>query len=233
MVSKFVYSDAANRNIWRQATPADKKEAKKIYKKCLKSTNKKEIFRVTNRKVVMNAIEVMFFPYDDNFGVNWWWADGTQIEISIKLFNVLVTKNKIIKDELSRIKSKLSLMSLQPKDRVQRIHDYICDSIEYDYTFKAGTSLYEALFTHKLVCQGYSLMMKSLCDICNIQCECISNETHMWNRVLINNEWLYLDATWNDTNNREKYFMKREAEFYSIHPKHIYVSNDFWRIDKE
>lgn len=228
MGSKYIYSDAASEKLWRQVTPADKKEARKIYKKCLKSTNKKEWFTVTNRKVVMNAIEVMFFPFDDNFGKTWWWADGNQVEVSIKLFNVLVTKNKIIQDELKRIKRKLGLGSRTPKEKVRVIHEYICDSVEYDYTFKGGTSLFEALFTRKLVCQGYSLMLKSLCDLSGVQCECLTNENHMWNRVFIDNKWNYIDATWDDTNNRSKYFLLPEKYFYSIHPKHISISKDFW-----
>ena len=225
---KYIYSDAASEKLWRKATAEDKKLARKIYKKCSKSTQKKLTLTVNRPAIVMNALQVIFFPYDDNDGKAWWWSSDNEVEISIKLFHFLVTRNNIAKKELTRIKHYLKLNRLTPRERVKAIHDYICQDIEYDYSYKGSTSLYDALFSKTVVCIGYSTMLKALCDTCGIICDIVSNENHAWNRVFIDNEWVYIDATWNDANNTTKYFMKPEKDFYSIHPKHIDIDKDIW-----
>ena len=204
----------------------------------MNSTKKKEYFTIKNApNVVMNAIEVIFFPYDNNDGKSWWWVDGSksdgettthEIEISIKQFNHLVTRNDIVEKEIKRIKRYLKLNTLTSREKVKAIHDYICEDVQYDYSYMGATSLYDALFAKTVVCAGYSIEFKALCDSCGVVCDIVSNDNHAWNRMMIDNEWLYIDATWDDCTGSKKYFMLPEDEFYKVHPKHTDVDKDVW-----
>lgn len=222
---KYIYCDVASEKQWRKATAEDKKLARQIYKKCSKSTQKKLTFTVTHPAIVMNALQVIYFPYDDNNGKTWWSNDGKEVEISIKQFNLLVTRNTVAKNELIRIKKYLQLNKLSPRDKIRAIHDYICEDVEYDFSYK-HTTLYDALFAKTVVCIGYSIVFKALCDQCDLLCDIVSNDTHAWNRVMLDNEWHYLDATWDDYTKSEKYYLKTDKEFYAVHPKHINIDKD-------
>ena len=68
----------------------------------------------------------------------------------------------------------------------------------------------------------------ALCDSCGVVCDIVSNDNHAWNRMMIDNEWLYIDATWDDCTGSKKYFMLPEDEFYKVHPKHTDVDKDVW-----
>lgn len=224
---RYVYTNASKTQ-WRKATQDDKSLAKKIYNKCKKSTKKRETFTYDGAKIIMNALEVIYFPYDDNYGNAWYWIDGSTIEISIKQFNLLVSRNEMVKKTLKQIKTKLRLGKRPIADRIKAIHDYICEDIEYDYSNKRYASIYDALFGKKVICMGYSLLFKALCDISNVTCQCVNNDTHMWNRIMIDNEMFYLDATWDDALSSNKFFLQREDEFYSKHPSHTQVDWYGW-----
>lgn len=225
----YVYTNAS-KSLWQKATEAEKAEAKRIYKVLKASKNKREKFRLEHPKIVFNAIEVLFFPYDDNDGRAWYWVDGKAVEVSVKQFNILRLRNDTVKHELKRLKAHLGLGKRPIEDRIKAIHSYICEDVEYDYSDKGYYSLYDTLFGKKVVCMGYAILMKALCDISNVVCQCVNNDTHMWNRVMLDGKTYYIDATWNDANNYEKYFMIPETEFYKIHPHHTQVDWYGWIV---
>lgn len=49
------------------------------------------------------------------------------------------------------------------------------------------------------VCEGYAKSFKVLCDRINVPCITVSSNTHMWNMVLLDNAWYFVDCTWDDT----------------------------------
>lgn len=69
----------------------------------------------------------------------------------------------------------------------------------------------KTIINKKAVCEGYAQTFTKMCTLLNIESEVISgyarfgfqqigkpqpNSNHAWNAVKVNNEWLYLDATW-------------------------------------
>lgn len=93
------------------------KKRQEQYRTCKKSKNKREVVTANNR--IMNAIEVIFFPYDNLDGKSWYFKTDEGYEISIKAFNQLIARNKAIKTELRRIKRQLRLMQKNP-DRTSK-----------------------------------------------------------------------------------------------------------------
>lgn len=83
----------------------------------------------------------------------------------------------------------------------------------------------------KAVCQGYSTLFKTLCDMTSLECVIISGTSkttlsdigkapgrmdHAWNAIKINGKWRLLDATWGagylDQSNGK--FKKKYSDFY-------------------
>ena len=221
----YIYNDSSEK-MWRNTLAEEKVKARQVYNLCRKSQNKREVVTANNR--IMNAIEVIFFPYDNLDGKSWYFKTDEGYEISIKAFNQLIARNKAIKTELHRIKRQLQLMKLSPTERVKAIHDYICENVEYAYEDRARTTLFDAIFNHRVICCGYSIFFKALCDISKIECECVVNENHEWNKVTIEGKTYFIDATWDDCLGNEKYYMLPPERFYAIHPMNTGLARDIW-----
>ncbi len=106
------------------------------------------------------------------------------------------------------------------KDMLKYMHDYICNNSDYDTaslsdpTDLAAHSAQPFFIGDKLhVCEGYSKVLKILCDRFGIPCVCVSGNTkdfnhpddrdydggHMWNYVQMEDgKWYLIDITWDD-----------------------------------
>lgn len=93
--------------------------------------------------------------------------------------------------------------------KIQYIHDWLIDNLEYDTTYNAhnNRNIYGALINREVVCEGYAKAFKYLLDKMQIPCILVSGkavnsegktESHMWNYIRINNIWYFVDVTWDD-----------------------------------
>lgn len=82
-------------------------------------------------------------------------------------------------------------------EKVNELHDIVVQTLEYDWS-GANYKLYDVINTGKGTCVGYSTLFYLLAINSGIECQCVGNEEHMWNRVLIDNTWKYIDCTFND-----------------------------------
>ena len=97
-------------------------------------------------------------------------------------------------------------------DTVKAIHDYICNTMEYDHEAADQGTYGEAhciapLFGggsrgHQFVCEGYANSFKLLCDKFGIPAVHIKGTAggpHSWNYVQMeDNRWYGVDSTWDD-----------------------------------
>ena len=100
-------------------------------------------------------------------------------------------------------------------NRELALHDALLASVTYDKEAVGSAedpepfTAYGALVEGKAVCQGYALAMKLLLCYAGIESTVISGASqgvaHAWNAVLLDGEWYYLDATWNDTEQHIRY----------------------------
>lgn len=101
------------------------------------------------------------------------------------------------------------------REKVTAIHDWVCNHTTYDYDGYYTDSIPDTSYsvsgffeTGKSVCDGYAKTMQMLFDAAGIRNEYISGNVkngasggaggHAWNRVYIDGNWLYIDATWDD-----------------------------------
>lgn len=85
-------------------------------------------------------------------------------------------------------------------DKILILHDYIINNTKYDTDKKYDYS-YTAigpLSYGTAVCSGYADLMAIILTKLGYKNFKVASETHVWNAVLIDGEWLNLDLTWDD-----------------------------------
>lgn len=108
--------------------------------------------------------------------------------------------------------------SMSEYEKAKIVHDYVVNNSSYDVEaaeqFLDGLpsdanafTAYGILINEKGVCQGYAEAVQILLSLAGIQSELVIGDamddegtyvSHMWNLVLIDDEYYMLDATWDD-----------------------------------
>lgn len=131
--------------------------------------------------------------------------DNKVIEIEIKHTYSKEDINTINK-KVDEVINNMDLNSKSTRDKIKTIHDYIINNTEYDSlkteniednTYKSNTA-YGVMIEGKGICSGYSDAMKIFLDKLNIVNYKVSNDQHIWNTVMLDEEWMHLDLTWDD-----------------------------------
>ncbi len=108
------------------------------------------------------------------------------------------------------------------REQIKYIHSVVVDSMEYDKDLQAKinnynmtfeehiqNSAYGGFFIGKTACTGYAQAIKILCDLAKIKCTTVSGsvngESHIWNKVQIDGEYYYIDATISDNDELPPY----------------------------
>ena len=117
--------------------------------------------------------------------------------------------------------TELQLNGLSEAKKITKIHDYICNHVDYEYNSKEEQiyTAYGALCTGKAVCQGYAVLFYRLCKEAGLSVRIISGTgnggAHGWNIVRIGSKYYNVDCTWDgqDVTTYNKYLLKSEADF--------------------
>ena len=117
--------------------------------------------------------------------------------------------------------AKLQLNGLSEAKKITKIHDYICNHVDYAYnsTEEQIYTAYGALCTGKAVCQGYAVLFYRLCKEAGLSVRVISGTgnggPHAWNIVRIGSKYYNVDCTWDGQNTAtyNDFLLKSEADF--------------------
>ena len=115
----------------------------------------------------------------------------------------------------------LQLNGLSEAKKIIKIHDYICNHVDYAYnsTEEQIYTAYGALCTGKAVCQGYAVLFYRLCKEAGLSVRIISGTgnggAHAWNIVRIGSKYYNVDCTWDgqDAATYSNFLLKSEADF--------------------
>lgn len=115
----------------------------------------------------------------------------------------------------------LQLNGLSEAKKIIKIHDYICNHVDYAYNSKEEQiyTAYGALCTGKAVCQGYAVLFYRLCKEAGLSVRIISGTgnggAHAWNIVRIGSKYYNVDCTWDGQGaaTYNDYLLKSEADF--------------------
>lgn len=153
----------------------------------------------------------------DNPQIFWIDLDYTYITensviTEIQLYSVM-TESQYIKCEKQlnkKVKKFVNSVKENKTDFEKELaaHDFVIKSCEYESNFHDSDSepytAYGALVSKRAVCQGYTKAFQLLLSKVGINSINISGvsekQNHIWNAVFIENDWYYVDITWNDNN---------------------------------
>ncbi len=133
-------------------------------------------------------------------------------KITISL-DKLYTQEEIalINNYISNFEEKYITDNMSSKEKIKEFHDYVINNTKYD-SIKAN-ELKNNIYTentnlsHKAtgiilnrlaLCSGYTDIMAIYLDHLGIKNYKVSNDTHIWNALFIDNAWYHLDLTWDD-----------------------------------
>lgn len=114
-------------------------------------------------------------------------------------------------DELERTVQEI-LRQIDPalpdSEKIREIHDKIVLSTEYDLASAQSdrkdisNSAYGCLVNHRAICQGYAQAFQLLMNRLDIECGICSgiarNQPHAWNYVKLDQQYYWIDVTWDD-----------------------------------
>lgn len=107
-----------------------------------------------------------------------------------------------INEKIDEIIIDLKLDSYNDWNKIKKVHNYLINHISYDkrdnYKIFDSNTAYGALLRGTAICSGYADSMALFLDRLNIPNFKIASDNHVWNMVLINDNWLHVDVTWND-----------------------------------
>ena len=193
------------------------------YKNCAK-----DLEEIGNNKELLSTINNFVHPYNSFSSIIFTY--NTKGEFDIKVNKIYSEENIVkINEVVDRVIKENIVDTMTTTHKLKIIHDYIIDNTKYDtlksknindMTYKSNTAI-GVLLEGYGICSGYSDAMGIFLDKLGIDNYKISNDTHIWNLVKVNNKWLHIDLTWDDpiykqNLNRDTYFLITTAELEKL-----------------
>ena len=141
------------------------------------------------------------------------------------------------------------------QEKFRAIFRWITDNIEYNKSAANITDASKIVRKNKAVCQGFSNLLKEMCNTVNIPCEVIAGYTktevkdinkklkktdHAWNSVQLYGTWYLVDVTWATSKYNvvtHKYMKEFDAHYFLTDSKkfildHFPEEKKFQLLDK-
>lgn len=106
---------------------------------------------------------------------------------------------------------------ISSREKAELAYQWVYGQLEYDYELK-NLDLYTSLMTGKSVCYGFASSFHILCGMLGLESEMVYGANHVWNRVKIDNEWQYVDITWNKNLGEHRFLFLKEEKWKKVHP---------------
>ena len=171
----------------------------KDYENCINDVND-----IANNQNTISSINNFVHPYNSFKTLK------TEVEstgkISVNIEKVYDDDSIVILNyKVDDIISKEITSSMDQKEKIKKIHDYIVNNTTYDkersdkknINYKSDNA-YGVLIENYGLCGGYTDAMMLFLEKFNIPNYKITTENHVWNYVKVDDKWLHLDLTWDD-----------------------------------
>ena len=182
------------------------------YENCIK-----DITSISKDTTLLSNINNYVHPYNNysKIGI----ATNTSGEITINVTKLYSdTDIEKINHGIDQIITDNITNDLSNDDKLLIIHDYIINNTRYDIN-KTNDASYTALgplFNGTAVCSGYADLMAIFLTRFNIKNFKVASDTHVWNAVYINDEWLNLDLTWDDPITKDSDVDTLQHDFFLV-----------------
>lgn len=152
--------------------------------------------------------------YTSNEGVDF---DLLIIKLAYRHNQTMWLYSENTKKAYARIVDCMSQFAASDSDvtKLRKVHDWIANNIEYDYTL-THHNIMDALLLGKSICGGYSRTLELVLELMGIPNAYIISKSmdHAWNQVYLDGNWYNIDVTWDDPTGwpiHYKYFLKSDA----------------------
>ncbi len=198
---------------------------------------KSDIKKIAHDDVLLSKINNYVHPFNSFSNINTSLLpeeDKVRVTVSYKYSD---EKIKSINEKVDEVLDSLKLDGLSSKEKIEKVHDFIIDNTKYDNDLVNdeskydSTSAYGSLIEGYGVCSGYSDAMAIFLDRLDIPNLKISSDNHIWNLVSLDGEWLHLDLTWDDTENKlfsDNYFLITKEKLFSLDSKEHNYDTSFY-----
>jgi len=190
------------------------------------TTDKKFIDKINNALSIL-PLNTGYYGYLINdFKLNY--SSNGSVGLKIKYFQA-PPETKAVEEFAVKFVSTSIRSSMTDLEKLIVIHDYIINSVKYDYSFK-NRSPYTAIKEKKSVCSGFALLAGKLLDIAKVKQFYVSGDSsdptthksgkHIWNKINLNGLWYNIDFTWNaccKESNPYIYFCVTDSQLSSSH----------------
>lgn len=205
-----------------------KRYCNKEYTSCVN-----DITNIAKDEELLSYINSFVHPYNSFASVTFSYDDILRLTISYKK---IYTEEKInlINNKIDTFITNNITIDMSIEDKIKAFHDYIVNNTKYDLlkkqdihdtTYESNTA-YGVLFQGYGICSGYADAMAIYLSRLGLPNYKISNDTHIWNLVYINNNWLHLDLTWDDPVYEDTNIDSISYEYYLITTKKLYELNN-------
>lgn len=209
------------KELWNDIMAEYKKGTRKtVYIKTYMTKN--QVHKLVSNKYAIK--EIRYADTDCNFGTYGFKTISGRKELYVKInidnVSKMIVSSKKNEKKINKIVKKLKFNKKMTEEKAAiKIHDYLVDHIEYDYTFKKH-NISDAL-SGSSVCSGYTRLYKAICNKVGLKCQVIigygNGGDHAWNRVKINGKWKYVDVTWDDTTRSNDYLLISRKQILRDH----------------
>lgn len=162
---------------------------------------------------------------------------GNDFSYTLKLdYGVSKELENVFEAMFTQVMLDLHLDDLSDYAKIKKIQTYILDHVTYDNDTVTGKAkryyAYNALCEGKSVCQGYAALFYCMCRWAHIDCRVMIGNAeggrHAWNIVRLGKKYYYVDPTWDDQGDPNRYFLKGAQTFEREHEADsFYQTKDF------
>lgn len=117
------------------------------------------------------------------------------------------TNIEIVNKNIDEIIKKIISDDMTLREKIKTFHDYIIDNTTYDSAY-INSNLNDLsnpshiaigpLVYKRALCGGYTDVMAIFLNKIGVPNYKVSNDSHIWNLVYLDNNWYHLDLTWDD-----------------------------------
>ncbi len=168
-----------------------------------------DIEKIADNEELMSNINGYVHPYNSFERLELYISSLNEITIDV-IHKYTPEKIDTLNAKVISIINSLDLKDKSIKDKISLIHNYIVNNSEYDkdkadnkFSPYDASSAYGNLIEGFGVCSGYSDAMSIFLNYLNIPNMRVNSKNHVWNLVYIDGQWLHLDLTWDDVDNKK------------------------------
>ena len=163
-----------------------------------------DVEKLSLNETLLSDINNFVHPYNSYTSIKTLFDDTGKVQILVKH---LYSKKEItvIEDYVDSLFENVIKEKMTAEEKIRALHDYVINNTKYDaHRANYGTSDYDSarilgiIYDNYAICSAYADIMAVFLNRLNLPNFKVSSESHVWNVVYLNGQWLHIDLTWDD-----------------------------------